>query len=68
MVLLCPHCNEELIIADNKERNAETYLQPIMAKAECCGKGVYVIPRVVFSAQKYTGDKKEDEWGDPILK
>lgn len=64
----CPHCGEELRIADCVERNMEAYRSHHLARTLCCGKGVTVSPNFSFCASKYEGPRTEDDWANEFSK
>lgn len=59
----CPHCGGPLSVDTIVVHNVERYGNPQLAKAECCGAGVYIYPVLTFRAEAYRGDKTEDNWG-----
>ena len=59
----CPHCNKELNIPENTQRNVDSYHNRVLSITNCCGKGIYVSPRFSYIVTSYTGDKTEDDWG-----
>ena len=67
----CPNCKKELVIPSNAYRNLEAYHQGggmVLVSSECCNSGFLLKSRVTFSVTEYTGDKKEDDWGNKIIK
>lgn len=62
----CPHCNKVLEIPNNVIVNMESYQQQVLIRASCCGKGVKLAPRTVFSAYAYTGSNDVDDWGEKL--
>lgn len=39
----------------------------VLVNSECCNSGFLLKSRVTFSVTEYTGDKKEDDWGNKIV-
>lgn len=68
--MLCPYCEKTIEGLQIAMRNLEAYNQngTALAATECCGKGVVLKASMVFSVRKYEGEKKEDDWGNPIKK
>jgi hypothetical protein len=59
----CPHCNEEISLPYTAKRNMEIYHNTVLTITVCCGKLVNAYPINNYGAFKYSGDKKEDDWG-----
>lgn len=59
----CPHCNKKMILPENSERNMETYRRSCTTITECCGNLVTAWALTTFSAIKYGGGNKKDDWG-----
>jgi hypothetical protein len=66
--MICPHCKNDLLIDEVALTNADTYGNTVLVLAQCCGKGVYVIPKRTFALQAYYGDRTEDDWGNDMEK
>lgn len=67
----CPNCEKELKINSGAYRNLEAYHQGggvVLVSSECCNSGFILRSRVTFSITEYTGEKKEDDWGNKIEK
>lgn len=62
----CPHCKKELEIPWNSKVNMENYHDSCITVTKCCGKAVCCCPEFSFTAEKYIGEEKEDDWGNPI--
>jgi hypothetical protein len=62
----CPHCNSQINIPRPALYNADAYHQTVLTVTTCCGKGVHLTPIRDFKVSPYTGDKKEDDWGNVI--
>jgi len=64
----CPHCQKPLTIPNRAMYNMETYLSHITIAAECCGRGVRLVPSKIINihASKYTGTQTTDSWGTPL--
>lgn len=62
----CPHCKEELILDNSVHCNVDTYGEPVIAVARCCGKGVMVRPIRKIAVDPYIGSRTEDDWGNPL--
>jgi hypothetical protein len=60
----CPNCNKELLIPSHAISNMTNYMNPVLVRAECCGKGMNLRPYMSYHAAKYIGDKTTDDWGD----
>jgi hypothetical protein len=66
----CLNCKNELKINSGAYRNLESYHQgggTVLVSSECCNSGFLLKSRVTFSITEYTGDKKEDDWGNKIV-
>jgi hypothetical protein len=66
--MICPHCKNDLLVDDAALSNADRHSCTVLVKAQCCGKGVHVIPKRAFDAQAYYGNRTEDDWGNDIKK
>jgi hypothetical protein len=67
----CPNCNKNLRISSNAYRNLESYHPGggvVLVSSECCNYGFLLKMESKFSITEYTGDKKEDNWGNLIIK
>jgi len=64
----CPNCNKEIDIDFVVYRNAERYHNTNLAVSNCCGTAFIVKPVLTLKVTHYTGDKTEDDWGNPIKK
>lgn len=65
----CPHCGKEGvhdIIDEVVQLSAARYSHRPMVKTLCCKKPVVVRTHTVLSAEKYKGDDKVDDWGEPL--
>jgi len=62
----CPHCSNELHLPSYAERNMESYGQPCLTVALCCGKPVRAVPVTTYRVTPYTGDQTHDDWGKEI--
>jgi C4-type Zn-finger protein len=64
----CPHCQQELKVASIVQRNMEAYGKPVLYTTNCCEKGVRLNPVFSYTVEPYTGDRKEDDWGEKFRK
>ena len=62
----CPNCGKALILNNPVAYNVEAYRNTVIAIAKCCGTGVNVQAKTSLVITPYTGDNKEDDWGNPI--
>lgn len=61
----CPQCGGELKYPDYAYNNMDTYGKPCTVRANCCGKAVRLIPRMMVEAVTARGMSKDD-WGNPV--
>lgn len=59
----CPACQQELTIPNHALAYADTYAEPSVVRAECCGVGLEVRPVRHYRVELYTGKRTEDDWG-----
>lgn len=65
----CPHCGKHLILPDIPKQNLIAYgPKTLLVHTECCNKPVNMSIKYVFTASKYKGNLKEDDWGNIIKK
>ncbi len=64
--MICPHCKKDLTLNNPVLYNAEAYHNSVLGVTLCCGRGVMVIPKMTFKITKYTGEKRQDDWGHII--
>lgn len=65
----CPRCKKELSIPSRAYINLQAYHQDggrVLVASDCCGYGVWLNMRQVFTVEPYSGDKIEDDWGIKI--
>jgi len=66
----CPNCKKELKINSSAYRNLESYHQGggvVLVSSKCCNHGFLLRSKVTFSITEYSGDLKEDDWGNKII-
>lgn len=61
----CPHCNGELKYPEYAWNNMYHYHSSCTVRTECCGKGVWLTPRMEVEVSKAIG-AKGDDWGNAI--
>ncbi len=67
----CPNCKKEVNFIAPVIRNLETYGtngESKMAVSSCCGTAFNVNMKITFTAEIYTGEKEEDDWGNKVKK
>ena len=64
----CLKCNKPIAIDPIVYRNLEIYNVggSKLAVSKCCGAGFIVCMKVSYQIAEYTGELKEDDWGNEI--
>lgn len=46
--------------------NVDAHGSTVLTRTDCCGHGVYVIPRMQYEIQAYHGTRDQDDWAVPL--
>lgn len=66
--MVCPHCGERLQVKPYAFSNADSYRNIVVAKTDCCGKGVRITPRMTYIIEKASPDIQRDGWGRILVR
>jgi len=65
-MVICKTCGKEVDIDPVVFANCDTYNNINLAISKCCGMAYIVKPITTYQITEYTGDRKEDDWGNEI--
>jgi len=70
--MICPACGEEMLgNIDRAIRNVKTYLNGnyennVCVLTKCCNELITLRAKVTVTAEMYSGDSLEDDWGESV--
>ena len=62
----CPYCGKPIEVQPYVVHNARSYDKAVLARTECCGKGIQVARSISLVVAPYEGIQTHDDWAVPF--